>query len=151
MKPLLVLSGVFILALFLIRLVRGSYEPALAGRIAMSAMLIFTAIAHFAFTEGMAMMLPPFTPQKVLIVQATGVVELAAALGLLLPQARVPVAWALIAFFIIILPANIYAAFKQVNYQKASFDGNGPIYLWFRIPLQALFIVWTYLSSIKGG
>ena len=49
---------------------------------------------------------------------------------------------------VLALPANIYAAIKRVDYQKATFNGSGANYLWFRIPLQILFIVWMYLSCI---
>lgn len=148
MKPLIVLLSVFAVSLLTTKFVRGNFEPALSGRIAMSATLVFTAVAHFAFTKGMAMMLPGFIPCKTGIVYLTGVIEMAAAIGLFIPNFRVITAWLLIAFFILILPANIYAAMKHIDYQKGTFDGNGPTYLWFRIPLQILFIVWTYLSSI---
>ncbi|MGH2645000.1 MAG: hypothetical protein ACRDE2_13690, partial [Chitinophagaceae bacterium] len=58
--------------------------------------------------------------------------------------------WLLILFFILILPANISAATRHIDYQKPIAEGNGLAYLWFRIPLQILFIVWTYLSAIKA-
>lgn len=150
MKPLIVLLSVFAISLAVNKIFRGGYEFALSGRIAMSAMLIFTAVAHFAFTEGMAMMLPPFIPYKTGMVYLTGIIEVAAAVGLCIPNFRVITAWLLIVFLILILPANIYAAVKRVDYQKATFEGNGPTYLWFRVPLQILFIIWTYLSAIKG-
>lgn len=149
MKPLIVLLGVFIISLFSTRIFHGNYEVALSGRIAMSAMLVFTAIAHFAFTKGMAMMLPAFIPYKGETVYLTGVIEIAAAIGLLIPKASIATGWLLILFLILLLPANIYAAIKQVDYQKGTFDGNGVTYLWFRIPLQIFFIVWTYISAIK--
>lgn len=149
MKPLIVLLSVFLISLLTTKFVRGHYDVALSGRIAMSAMLVFTAIGHFAFTDGMVMMLPDFIPFKTEVVYFTGIIEIAAALGLLIPHLRIITAWLLIVFFILILPANIYAAIKQVDYQKATFDGNGLSYLWFRIPLQILFMVWTYFSAIK--
>jgi uncharacterized membrane protein len=149
MKPLIVLLGVFVICLLATKIVFGDFKFALSGRIALSAMLIFTAVAHFAFTKGMAMMLPDFIPYKTGTIYLTGIIEIAAALGLFIPGLRVITAWLLIAFFILILPANIYAAIKHIDYQKGSFDGNGLAYLWFRIPLQILFIVWTYLSCIK--
>lgn len=150
MKPLIVLIVVFGLSLLGTKFIRGNFEIALSGRIAMSAMLIFTAIAHFAFTKGMAMMLPDFIPYKSQVIYLTGIIEIAAAIGLFIPALRVITAWLLIVFFILILPANIYAALKQIDYQKGSFDGNGLYYLWFRVPLQILFIIWIYLSTIKG-
>ena len=149
MKPLIVLLTVFAISLLTIKFVRGNFEFALSGRIAMAAMLVFTAIAHFAFTKGMAMMLPDFIPYKTEVVYLTGIIEIAAAIGLFIPSFSVITAWLLIAFFILILPANIYAAINHIDYQNGTFDGNGLSYLWFRIPLQILFIVWTYLSAIK--
>lgn len=150
MKPLIVLLAAFAISLLTIKVVCGDYEFALSGRIAMSVMLLFTAVAHFAFTKGMAMMLPDFIRYKAETVYLTGIFEIAAAIGLFIPGFRIITAWLLITFFILILPANIYAAIKQVNYQKGTSDGNGLNYLWFRIPLQILFIVWAYLSCIKG-
>src|SRR5690606_35353704 len=113
-------------------------------------MLLFTAIAHFVFTKGMSMMLPDLIPYKREVVYLTGIIEIDAAIGLFIPNFRIMTAWLLIAFFILILPANIYAAVEQIDYQKGTFDGNGLSYLWFRVPLQFLFIVWTYLSAIKN-
>lgn len=149
MKPLIVLVAVFVTVVIGLKIAKGRFEIALAGRIALSAMLIFTAVAHFAFTKGMEMMLPPFIPFKTQVVFLTGVMEVAAAIGLLLPNFRVTSAWLLIAFFVMILPANVYAAVKQVDYQSGTFTGNGPMYLWFRLPLQVFFILWTYIAAIR--
>lgn len=150
MKPLIVLITAFTISLLVTKILRGNFEVALSGRIAMSVMLMFTAVAHFIFTKGMAMMLPDFIPNKIEIVYLTGVIEIAAAIGLLIPDFRVLTAYLLIVFFILILPANIYASIKHLDYQTGTYDGNSLAYLWFRIPLQILFIVWTYLSSLRG-
>jgi len=149
MKPLLVLLISFSISLLVIKFFLGHYAYALSGRIAMAVMLVFTAVGHFAFSKGMAMMLPPFFPYKTETIYLTGVLEVAGAVGLLTPRFRVLTGWLLIAFFILVLPANIYAASKHIDYQKATFDGNGLSYLWFRIPLQLFFIGWTYMFAIK--
>ncbi|HEX8549424.1 MAG TPA: hypothetical protein VF691_20855 [Cytophagaceae bacterium] len=149
MKPLIVLVSFFALSLLATKLLRGTYDFALSGRIAQSAMLVFTAVGHFAFTKGMTMMLPSFVPYKAQVIHLTGIIEILAAIGLFIPSVRLVTGWLLIIFFILLLPANIYAAIKHVDYQKATFQGNGLAYLWFRIPLQLLFIVWTYLSAVK--
>jgi uncharacterized membrane protein len=115
----------------------------------MSVMLIFTGISHFLFAEGMALMLPGFIPFKKEVIYLTGVIEIAAAAGLLIPRLRKMTAWLLIIFFIAILPANIHAAIHHVNLRTASFDGSGLNYLWFRVPLQILFIGWVYYFGIK--
>src|SRR5699024_3769664 len=148
MKPLVVLLFTFVLSLFVIRLVRGEYDIGQSGRVAMSVMLLFTAIGHFAFTKGMTMMLPDFIPYKCEVVYLTGLIEIVAAVGLFIPSLRQITAWLLIVFFVLVLPAKIYAAMHQVNYRKGTLDGEGMMYLWFRIPLQVLFITWVYLSAI---
>ena len=149
MAPLIVLISVFFITLLVTRRSRGGYKFAFSGRVAMVVMLLFTSIGHFAFTKGMSMMLPQFIPYKTAVVYLTGFIEIAAAIGLLIRRLRVITGWLLIAFFIFILPANILAALHNVDYQAGTFQGPGSTYLWFRIPIQIFFIVWTYLSAIK--
>jgi uncharacterized membrane protein len=79
----------------------------------MSAMLLFTAMGHFMFSEGMAMMIPDFIPFKLELVYLTGVFEIVSSIGLLLPKHKVITDWLLIAFFVLVLPANIYAALTK--------------------------------------
>ena len=149
MKPLVVLLSSLVIAIFVIKIVRKDYDFALSARIAMSIMLCFTAIGHFVFTKGMAMIIPPFIPFKTNLVYLTGLFEILLAVGLLIPKLKVITGWTLIIFLILILPANIYASMHHIDYQKGTFNGNGLSYLWFRIPLQFLFIAWAYFSAIK--
>ncbi len=115
MKPLIILFAVFAGSLLTTKFVYGNFEFALSGRIAMSSMLLFTAIGHFAFTKGMSIKLPDFIPYKTEVVYLTGIIEIAAAIGLFIPIFQILTAWLLIAFFILILPANIYAAIKHID------------------------------------
>ncbi len=114
----------------------------------MSIMLFFTAMAHFAFNKGMAMMLPPFIPFKKVIVYVTGLIEILAGVGLLVKPYRHTTAVLLVIFFILILPANVYAAIQKVDYEKGNYSGNDLKYLWFRIPLQIFFIEWVWYFGI---
>lgn len=148
MKPLIVLITAFTVSVIGMMIFRHNPAVAQSARIAMSVMLLFTAFGHFMWTRGMAAMLPPYVPCRKWIVYGTGVLEIAAAIGLLIREYRVITGWWLIALFVMLLPANIYAAIKHLDYQKATFDGKGSGYLWFRVPLQLLFITWTYLSAI---
>jgi len=144
MKPLFVLLGAFFIGLFFLRLTEGWWDYRLSARIAMAAMLLFTAIGHFAFTRGMAMMLPDFVPCKKAMVYVTGIAELAGAAGLLLNAWFALAGMMLVLLFMLMLPANIHAALKRINYEKGTPDGKGPGYLWFRVPLQFFFIAWIY-------
>jgi uncharacterized membrane protein len=149
MKPLLILIITFVLSFLAILLFTGKYDFSLAGRISMCVMLISTGIAHFIYTDGMTMMLPEFIPFRKLLVYVTGIMEIIASVALLIPSWQFAAAIFLIAFFVVLLPANIYAAYNHINYEKATYDGDGLNYLWFRVPLQVLFIVWIYLSAIR--
>lgn len=148
MKPLIVLLVVFLVALAASYLLSGHANYLLSGNVAMAAMLLFTAIGHFAFVAGMAQMLPAWLPAKNAWVYATGGLELAAAVGLLLPAIRPLAAVCLLVFFVLILPGNIIAARRHLNYQTGSLDGPGPRYLWFRVPLQLLFMGWTWYFGL---
>jgi uncharacterized membrane protein len=148
MKPLYVLLGAFITSLIILRFGFGELDYSLSGRIAMSVMLMFTAIGHFAFSKGMILMIPDFIPFKKTLVYFTGIVEMAASIGLLIHTLQHITAILLIIFFILILPANINAAIKHIDFQKATNEGSGTNYLWFRIPLQVFFIAWTYFFAI---
>lgn len=148
MKPFFVLFVGFIVSVIGTRFLGNDFNLAIAGRIAMTLMLLFTAIGHFVFKKGMAMMIPKPIPFKTEIVFLTGIIEIFAAIGLLISSLSVLTAWLLIVFFVLILPANIYAAANSIDYQKGTFDGKGLNYLWLRIPLQVLYIVWVYIFTI---
>jgi len=148
MKPLLVLLIVFGLATIISKIFFHQWNLNFCGNLAMSIMLFFTAVAHFAFNQGMAMMLPPFIPAKQLVVFMTGLIEILAGIGLLIKPYRHITSILLIIFFIVILPANVYAAINKVDYEKGSYSGTGLKYLWFRIPLQMFFIEWVWYFGI---
>ena len=148
MKPLFILIVVFVISLLILKLCNVADAYSLSGRIAMSAMLVFTAFGHFAFPKGMAAMLPGIIPFKTQVIYFTGVIEIVAAIGLLIPELRQLTSWMLIVFFVIILPANIHGAIKKIDYQKGTNTGKGIEYLWFRIPLQLFFIAWVYYFAI---
>jgi uncharacterized membrane protein len=76
-----------------------------------------------------------------LLVYLTGVLELAMAVGFLVPWARRltgrVAAGALVLFF----PANVYAA---VSHVPIGGHAEGPVYLLIRAPLQAVILFWVY-------
>lgn len=150
MKPLIVLISVFFIGLFIIKLRTKKTDWKLAGRIAMSAMLMFTAVAHFVFTDGMTQMIPDFFPLKKELVYVTGFLEFLFAVALLIPRTKTIAGWALIVFLLAILPANIKASIENINYKTGELNGNGIEYLWFRIPLQILFIAWVFFTVIRN-
>ena len=107
-----------------------------SARDALSLMLVFTGISHFTFMkEDLVRMMPPSVPWPRAMVFFTGICEIAGAIGLLLPEFRRAAAYALVAFFLEVLPANIHAARAGVTLR-----GKPATDLWLRIPMQVLFI-----------
>ncbi|WP_328989848.1 hypothetical protein OG394_26780 [Kribbella sp. NBC_01245] len=116
----------------------------------LAVMLVMTASAHFVPASVTVMpthadlvaMVPPFVPFASAVIYLTGVLELAGALGLVLGKTRRLAAYCLIALFVLLLPANIYAAVADVP-----FAGDAPSPLWTRIPEQILFIAVAALAA----
>jgi uncharacterized membrane protein len=86
-------------------------------------------------------MIPEFLPYRIQLVYLTGVVEMAFAAGLMFPHYSRWTSIGLILFLLAILPANIIGSFNRVHLGGME---NGPGYLYFRIPLQLLFMGWAY-------
>jgi uncharacterized membrane protein len=126
--------------------IRGYLTISRAGRIAMAVMLLFTGTAHFYKTEEMILMMPGFLPTKTALVYLTGIFEILGAIGLIFERTSKSTSILLILFFLAVLPANIIGAMKRVELGGME---NGPYYLYFRIPLQLLFIGWTYYFGIS--
>ena len=149
MKPLFVLLIVYIALLAFGSHTTFDKGNIFAGNIAMAVMLLFTAIGHFKFKTSMAAMIPLIIPAKVQIVIFTGILEILFAIGLGMESTRFYTGIALIVFLIAILPANIYAAKHQINYEDLYKPGPGIKYLWFRIPFQFFLIAWVWYFSIR--
>lgn len=147
MAPLIVLIVSFLSVLIYLMIKNKKLDLLAPGRIAMAILLLFTAIGHFRYTEGMEEMIP-LLPAKKMWAILTGIIELAAGTALLMHWQTRRIGWLLIIFFVLILPANIYAAVHRINYQDPGIPGPGVSYLWFRIPLQILFVLWTYVFII---
>ncbi|PST83400.1 hypothetical protein C7T94_12570 [Pedobacter yulinensis] len=148
MKVIWVLLVVTAAAYLWLRLFRNRHDWQLAARTGLSAMLLFTALGHFMFTAGMSRMIPDPVPGKVFLVILTGILEIAAAVGLQVKKTRQLTARLLLVFFVLILPANIHAALTHLNLYTAEANGPGPEYLWIRIPEQVFYFAWVYFSAI---
>jgi len=110
------------------------------ARFALATMFVFTAVSHFApMRKDLIAMVPPSFPRPDLIVFVTGLLELAGAIGLLFASTRFWAACGLILLMLVMLPANISAARRGIKLR-----GKSPTPLWIRVPMQALFILWSW-------
>ena len=94
----------------------------------------------------MAEMLPSWVPGRIPLVYVTGVIELTAAVAVLMPRFRWMTGWALIVMLVAFLPVNVYATVNRVG-----MGGHlwGPIYLLIRLPLQAILAAWIWRFAIR--
>lgn len=147
MTLLIFLFGSFVLFFLANKfLLKNRFSLSFIGRFGMAVMLTVTGIAHFVSPGFMVEMMPDFLPMKLEIVYLTGVLELLAVAGLLLDSTSKLTAMMVIVFFICILPANINGAMKHVQFGGMQ---GGLAHLWFRIPMQILFILWTYYFGVR--
>ncbi len=149
MKLFFLLILVFLISAAIGKASTGNWKLLFSGNLAMCLMLCLTAFGHFKYPAGMAMMVPAFIPFKAGIVLVTGTAEILLGIMLLFPGLRQVAGITLIIFFVLMLPANIYAALNHVNFMNVSKSGPGVSYLWFRVPLQIAFIAWVYFFSVK--
>lgn len=149
MKLLNILFIGFAVALLSAKLVTGDWNFLFAGNVGMAVFLLVTGAGHFKWQKGMEMMMPQAIPFKMPIVYITGVLEILAAIGLLIPKYRVATGWLLIIFLVCILPANYASGKRNVNLFKADHSGPGLHYFWTRrLPMQLILIAWVAYFSI---
>lgn len=147
--PLLMLL-ILTLPLLAHHLVRRAAPPAAheaAAAWGLGLLFLFTASGHFVQAEAMTLMLPPWVPQRLALVHATGVLEIAIAIGLFTRRWRTAAAFAAAAVLVAFFPANVYAAL-----QHAPMGGHawGPAYLLVRAPLQVILLTWTWWFLLRG-
>lgn len=121
-------------------------DPRTRAAIGVATMFMFTGVGHFVAAEPMAQMLPGWVPFPAEIVYASGVLEIALALLVLIPALRRIVGWLLLAMLVSFLPVNVYAALAHVPMGGHSW---GPIYLLIRIPLQVIIAAWIWWFLVR--
>jgi uncharacterized membrane protein len=117
-----------------------------AAAIGLTVLFAFTGIGHFVETEAMAQMLPPWVPERVLLVYLTGILEFAIAGGFLVRKSRQFTGWVAAAVLVLFFPANVYAAINQI---PMGGHASGPAYLLIRAPLQVIILFWVYWFTIR--
>lgn len=91
-----------------------------------------------------AAMIPSPFPKSLWLIYLTGILEIAGAIGLLLPRLRVAAGICLIILLAALFPANINAALNN-----SPFTGQPPTAIWLRTLIQIFFIVALWWSSVR--
>ena len=116
-----------------------------AGLIAVVITFVFTGATHFtAMKHDYAAMLPGPLSGNLGIIYLSGVLEIAGALGLLVPRTRRLAGICLALYLVAVFPGNVYAAVNEVP-----FRGEPPTPLWLRTPIQLFFIGMVLWTSVR--
>jgi uncharacterized membrane protein len=115
-----------------------------ATRVGLALMFVFTAAAHFnRMRADLIRMVPPQLPNPAALVTFTGVVELAGAVGLLVPAVSRWAALGLILLLLALFPANVHAARTGLT-----IGGRPATALAVRLPMQLLWIGLLWWSAV---
>jgi uncharacterized membrane protein len=119
------------------------WQPAL--RVGLAVMFTVTGVAHFTAKRrgGLIAMVPPKLPRPDVLVTVTGVLELAGAVGLLIPWTAPLAAVCLAALLLALYPANLSAARRRLE-----LDGKPVTALVPRTLLQVVFVAACVLAAI---
>jgi uncharacterized membrane protein len=110
--------------------------------IAAAVMFVLIGIMHLATPRKLTYMIEGWLPYALELVLISGVLEIVFGIGLLVPGLRVYAAWGLILLLIVMFPANIYVAVKQLPA-----PGGLPAkswYTWSRLAFQPVYIAWVW-------
>ena len=104
-----------------------------------SVFFVYFGIDHFINPDFYLSIMPPAFPLHAEAVYISGFFEILGGICVLIPSLRKLAGWGLIALLVSVYPANIYMAINPEAFPEISIG-----LLYFRLPLQFLFIYWAY-------
>ncbi|MEC5179516.1 DoxX family protein [Arthrobacter sp. CG_A4] len=117
-----------------------------AGRLLLGGFLVLAGVSHLSWSrEAFRAQVPPWLPMDVdFVVVASGLVEIALGLGLiLLWRRRASLGWIVAAFFVAVFPGNI----SQFVTATDSFGLNSDLSRGIRLLFQPLLVVWALWAT----
>src|ERR1700689_3623373 len=113
------------------------------SRLALAALFIGGGVNHFSMPSPYEQIVPPkLKGQAKLLVQVSGVAEVAGGVGVLLPATRRLSGLSLVALLAAVFPANWYMARAPESFPKIPRAA-----LYGRLPLQPLMMLWAWRAS----
>ncbi len=119
---------------------RRVFAPARAAKL-LGLVLLVTGTLHLVAPEPYESIVPHFLGSPTSWVYASGVAELACAVGLLLRRTRRWAGWATVALFVAVFPANVQMAVDALQ------GGGDALLPLVRLPLQVPLVWWAWWSS----
>ena len=119
-----------------------------ATRFGLAVMFLFTGSTHFTgMKHDYAAMVPPPLTGQLWVIYLTGLLEIAGAIGLLIPRTKKLAGICLLLLLLALFPANVYAAVNAIQ-----FRGAPPTDVWLRGLVQAILIAavwWSTVGSLR--
>lgn len=110
------------------------------GRLALGAFLIVAGIGHFIARDEFTAQVPPWMPAPEVVVYASGVLEIALGLSVLLARRSLPlVGWIVAGFFVVIFPGNVW----QFIEARDAFGLDSDLARGVRLLFQPVLVVWA--------
>lgn len=108
------------------------------GRLLIGTVYLVAGAGHFLATHVYMDIMPDYLPAHRELVLASGLAEMAAGVGVMLPVTRRVAAWGIIVLLIAVMPANLWMVQHPERYRSI------PLWaLWARLPLQIPLIWWA--------
>ena len=106
--------------------------------------MTFAGVMHFVKPRWYERIMPPYLPAHRELVYASGVAEIAGAVGTMHPRTRRPAGLLLIATLLAVFPANVHMALHPEEFEDLP---GGAAALYARLPLQGLFVLWVWRAT----
>jgi uncharacterized membrane protein len=108
------------------------------ARWALAVVMVFAGVMHFVKPKFYLRIMPPYVPWHRACVIVSGIAEIVIGAALVVDIARPWSAYALIALFVAVFPANVHMALHAREMKVPAWIG------WGRLPFQAVFIAWAW-------
>jgi uncharacterized membrane protein len=112
------------------------------AQIAAALMFVLIGIMHLATPRKLTYMIDGWLTYALQLVLISGILEIVFGIGLLFQGVRTYAAWGLIGLLIVMFPANIYVAVKQLPAPGGL--PAAPWYTWSRLAFQPVYIAWVW-------
>ena len=106
-------------------------------------LFVAAGINHFINPKFYEKIMPPYLPWPYALVIISGIAEVVLGVALLIPKTSTYAAWGLILLLIAVFPANLH-----MTMHPEQFPNIASIFLWLRLPLQGLLILWAYWYTV---
>jgi uncharacterized membrane protein len=116
---------------------------------ALAAFFALNGSMHFVRPRAYEAIVPPHVPHAREVVVISGAAELVGALAALGRPTRGLARWWLLALLVAVFPANVHMALNpdDVASKGVPADRIPPWALWVRLPLQGVFMIWTWRAT----